>query len=127
MTPRSQTRISTPDGMALVPGGQFTMGADNFYPEEAPRRQVRVDAFFIDVTPVTNRQFQRFVEATGYKTFAEHPPDPKDYPGMLPTFARAGSAVFKKTATPVDLADPSQWWTYVIGADWRHPLGPGSS
>jgi formylglycine-generating enzyme len=113
-------------GMIHVPGGEFRMGSERFYPEEAPVRQVRVDPFWIDETPVTNAEFARFVEATGHVTFAELSPDPKDYPGMLPELAQAGSLVFEPTAGPVDLA-ALQWWDFRIGADWRRPLGPGSS
>ena len=69
----------------------------------------------------------RFVEATGHVTFAEIPPDPKDYPGMLPELAHPGSLVFEKTAGPADLSDFGQWWDFRFGADWRHPTGPGSS
>ena len=114
-------------GMRLIPGGVFTMGSDSFYPEEAPTRKVRVDPFLIDEAPVTNADFARFIEATGYTTFAEIAPDPRDYPGLLAEMAYPGSAVFQRTATPVDTSDPSQWWSYVLGADWRHPLGPDSS
>lgn len=114
-------------GMRAVPGSVFTMGSDKFYQEEAPARKVRVDSFLIDETPVTNAAFSRFVEATSHVTCAETAPDPRDYPGMLPEMAQAGSAVFHKTPTPVDTRDPSQWWSFVFGADWRHPLGPGSS
>ena len=70
--------------MVRIPGGTFRMGSDHHYPEEAPAHRVTVDGFWIDRTPVTNRQFKRFVIATGHKTFAEIPPDPKDYPGALP-------------------------------------------
>src|SRR3546814_7099934 len=49
------------------------------------------------------------------------------YPGLLPGMDRAGSLVFRKTAGPVDLGDPGQWWHFEFGADWRHPLGPDSS
>lgn len=111
-------------GMAWIMGGSFTMGSERFYPEEAPVRRVSVDGFWIDTTPVTNRQFAAFVEATGYTTVAEIAPDPKDYPGMLPGMDRAGSLVFHKTATPVDTSDPGNWWRFEFGADWRHPLGP---
>jgi formylglycine-generating enzyme required for sulfatase activity len=114
-------------GMVAVPGGAFTMGSDRFYPEEAPARTVRVEPFLIDETPVTNRAFAEFVASTGYQTSAEIAPDPKDYPGMPPDMARAGSVVFQRTDRPVDLIDASQWWAYVVGANWRHPLGPGSS
>ena len=70
--------------MVHMPGGTFGMGSDKHYPEEAPVHRVTVDAFWIDRTPVTNRQFKEFVKATGHVTFAELPPDPKDYPGALP-------------------------------------------
>src|SRR6478672_2534703 len=72
------------DGMLLIPGGTFCMGSDDHYPEEAPVHRVTVDSFWMDRTPVTNRQFGEFVEAAGYVTFAEIAPDPKDYPGALP-------------------------------------------
>lgn len=114
-------------GMRRLPGGRFRMGSDRFYPEEGPARDVRVDPFWIDETPVTNAEFARFVAATGYVTTAEIAPDPKDYPGLDPALARAGSLVFEKTAGPVDLDDVSNWWHFRPGADWRHPLGPDSS
>ena len=120
------TILSDPPGMVHVPGGTFAMGSEKFYPEEAPVRQVRVDPFWIDETPVTNAQFAEFVEATGYVTFAEIPPDPKDYPGMSPEMAQPGSLVFEMTPGPVDLNHVS-WWDFRIGANWRAPLGPGSS
>jgi formylglycine-generating enzyme required for sulfatase activity len=112
--------------MRWIEGGEFQMGSDRFYPEEAPARRVRVDGFWIDQTLVTNRQFAAFVRATGHKTLAETPPDPRDYPGMDPEMARAGSLVFQPTAGPVRLDDPSQWWAFRFGACWRRPLGkPG--
>ncbi|WP_132385705.1 formylglycine-generating enzyme family protein [Novosphingobium sp. PhB165] len=109
--------------MIHVPGA---MGSERFYPEEAPLRQVAVDAFWIDETTVTNREFARFVAATGYVTVAEIAPDPKDYPGMLPEMAQPGAVVFRKTATPVDTSNPGNWWRYEFGACWRHPYGPES-
>ena len=114
-------------GMRRLAGGRFRMGSDRFYPEEAPVRSVRLDPFWIDETPVTNAQFGRFVDATGYRTVAESAPDPKDYPGLLPDMARAGSLVFEKTRGPVDTSDPANWWHFRFGADWRHPLGPDST
>jgi formylglycine-generating enzyme required for sulfatase activity len=116
------------EGMCRLPGGTFDMGSARFYPEEAPVRRVRVDPFWIDETPVTNRDFARFVAATGYRTLAEVAPDPADYPGMPLDMARPGSLVFRRTAGPVDLQDFTQWWEFRFGADWRHPLGavPGA-
>jgi len=103
------------------------MGSDRHYPEERPVHPVRVSSFWIDRHPVTNEEFARFVEATGHVTFAEVPPDPKDYPGALPEMLYAGSLVFVKRAGPVDLAQIGNWWQYIRGADWRHPRGPTSS
>lgn len=114
-------------GMRLIEGGTFTMGSESFYPEEAPLRRVKVDSFHIDETPVTNAQFAAFVAATGYVTVAEIAPDPRDYPGMPPEMARAGSLVFHKTSGPVDMADAANWWHFTFGACWKHPLGLGSS
>ena len=112
--------------MIALPGGTFAMGSERFYPEEAPVRRVSVDAFRIDATPVTNRQFGAFVAATGYVSFAELAPDPKDYPGMLPELAHPGSLVFEPTEAPVDLRQPS-WWQFRLGANWRSPQGPGAT
>lgn len=114
-------------GMIFVPGGTFRMGSDRHYPEEAPSHRVKVDSFFIDAAPVTNRQFKEFVKATGHVTFAEIPPDPKDYPGALPHMLYAGSLVFSPPARPVNLNDWNQWWQFLKGADWRHPYGPKSN
>src|SRR5919107_1111484 len=92
-------------GMVRVPGGTFRMGSDKHYPEEAPVHRVTVGGFWIDRAPVTNREFRRFVEATGHVTVAERKPDPKDYPGALPYMLKAGSLVFSPPSHPVDLHD----------------------
>ena len=115
------------DDMIRIPGGMFRMGSDNHYPEEAPVHRVTVDEFWIDRTPVTNRQFTRFVRETGYVTTAEVPPDPNDYPGALPHMLYAGSLVFTPPGHAVDLRDWSQWWRFMKGASWRHPYGPRST
>ncbi|MBC2662766.1 formylglycine-generating enzyme family protein [Novosphingobium flavum] len=113
--------------MIRIEGGEFTMGSLAFYPEEGPLARVRVASFWIDETPVTNAQFAAFVTATGHVTMAEIAPDPKDYPGMLPGMDQPGSLVFQKSAVPVGTDDPSRWWSFAFGADWRHPYGPASS
>jgi sulfatase modifying factor 1 len=110
-----------------IAGGTFRMGSDAHYPEEAPAHRVAVDGFWIDRTPVTNRQFEQFVGATGYVTTAEVPSDPGDYPGALPQMLYAGSFVFAHPPSTFDLRDWSQWWSFMKGADWRHPYGPRSS
>ena len=114
-------------GMAHIPGGVFRMGSDRHYPEEAPSHLVKVDGFWIDRTPVTNREFRKFVNATGYVTFAEIAPDAKDYPGALPHMLKAGSLVFTPPKFAVDLSDWSQWWNFKFGANWRRPYGPRST
>lgn len=120
---------TTPDarhaGMVLLPGGEFTMGGE-VYPEEAPLRRGRVASFWIDTHEVTNAQFQRFVDATGYVTLAQRAPSATDYPDADPSLLVAGSAVFSLPPASEPAADMS-WWSYVPGACWRHPTGPGSS
>jgi len=114
-------------GMVWIPGGAFTMGSDHHYPEEAPAHRVDVDGFWIDRTPVTNAQFQKFVKATGHITLAERPADPALYPGARPELLQPSSIVFVAPQRPIHPGDPYQWWQYVAGANWRHPEGPGSS
>src|SRR5712672_1605023 len=119
---------STDDvGMLYVPGGTFRMGSDRHYPEEAPIHRVTVNEFRMDRTPVTNREFRRFVNATGYVTSAEITPDAKDYPGALPHMLKAGSLVFTPPQQAVDLRNWGQWWTFKFGANWRRPYGPRSN
>jgi formylglycine-generating enzyme required for sulfatase activity len=113
--------------MLFIAGGSFRMGSDRHYPEEAPAHRVNVDGFWIDSTPVTNRQFREFVAATGHVTYAEIPPDPKDYPNALPHMLKAGSLVFTPPQHTVDLRNWGAWWTFTFGANWREPYGPGSS
>ena len=126
--PQNAASESSPHAdMVWIPGGTFRMGSDRHYAEEAPVHRVTVGGFWIDRTPVTNRQFREFVRTTGHVTFAEIAPDPKDYPGALPHMLRAGSLVFAPPKHPVDLGDWSQWWAFTFGANWRRPYGPRSS
>jgi formylglycine-generating enzyme required for sulfatase activity len=103
------------------------MGSNRHYPEEAPAHRVAVAGFWIDRAPVTNSQFARFVAATGHVTLAEIPPDPKAYPGALPHMLYAGSLVFRRPLERVHADHWGHWWNFMKGADWRHPLGPGST
>ena len=116
-----------PPGMIWIPNGTFRMGSNDHYPEEAPVHHVAVDGFWMDATPVTNRDFATFVAATGHVTTAEIIPDPRDYPGALPEMIYAGSLVFRKTRGPVNLDHWGLWWDFRRGAWWREPQGPGSS
>jgi formylglycine-generating enzyme len=116
-----------PEGMAWIPGGQFWMGAaDEHMADAKPWHRVYVAGYWMDTTEVTNEQFARFVKATGYVTVAERKPRPEDYPQALPEKLVAGSVVFSPPDRPVELDSHFRWWTYVPGADWRHPEGPGS-
>jgi sulfatase modifying factor 1 len=113
--------------MVWISGATFLMGSDRHYPEEAPAHRVTVDSFWIDAHPVTNREFARFVRRTGHVTLAERPPERADYPDADPALLVPASSVFVRPGRRVDLGNPYDWWTYVPGADWRHPQGPGSS
>ncbi|TPE61792.1 formylglycine-generating enzyme family protein [Sandaracinobacter neustonicus] len=114
-----------PPGMLWVPGGQFRMGSDVHYPEEAPAHAVEVSGFWMDETPVTNRQFAAFVAETGYVTVAEVAPSAEDYPGADPSLLVPSSLVFTPPPGPVRLDNWMIWWAFVPGAHWRQPLGPG--
>lgn len=103
------------------------MGSDVHYPEEKPAHRVWVAAFWISPTAVTNREFAAFVRASGYRTVAERPLDPADFPGAPIENLQAGSMVFTGTTGPVDLRHLSQWWAWTPGANWRRPFGPGST
>lgn len=113
--------------MVRVPSGSFRMGSDRFYREERPVRRAEVNAFWIDVYPVTNAQFATFVAATGYVTSAEREPDRALYPDADPALLVPGSLVFTQPERPVSLRDHRAWWAYVPHASWRHPYGPDSS
>ena len=127
---------SPPEGMAWIPGGEFSMGAQDppdmdevgmkATVDSLPIHRVYVDGFYMDKTDVTNREFARFVKATAYVTVAERPPRAEDFPGAPPENLVAGSVVFSPPDHPVSLNDHFQWWSYVHGANWRHPLGPQS-
>jgi formylglycine-generating enzyme len=115
------------ENMVWISGGTFLMGSNQHYPEEAPAHEVTVGGFWMDRHTVTNEEFRKFVEATKHVTSAERPPNPEDYPGAKPELLVPASLVFQKPRQRVDLRDCYQWWTYVPGANWRHPQGLASS
>jgi formylglycine-generating enzyme required for sulfatase activity len=123
-------------GMRWIAGGEFWMGTDDAasVENERPAHRVRLDGFWMDEHPVTNAAFRAFVDATGYLTTAERPPDWEEIRKQLPPGTPKppdevlvpGSAIFVPPHTPVPLGDLSQWWRWTAGASWRHPEGPGS-
>jgi formylglycine-generating enzyme required for sulfatase activity len=123
--------------MVRIPGGEFTMGSDGHHAldNERPAHRVQINAFFLDITPVTNAQFAKFVAATNYSTTAERKPDWAELSKQLPPGTPKppdsqlvpGSLVYSPPGRRVALDDLSQWWRWVPGASWRHPEGPGSS
>jgi sulfatase modifying factor 1 len=106
--------------MPTIDATVFRMGSDEFYPEEAPVREVAVAPFAIDRHPVTVREFRRFVADTGHVTLAEQPPE-----GFAET--EPGSLVFARPARRVALDDWQAWWSWVPGACWHAPEGPAST
>jgi len=122
--------------MVWILGGEFSMGAPDppdmnqvgmqATTDGRPVHRVHVDGFFMDETDVTNSEFEQFMKATGYVTVAERKPSAEDFPGAPPENLVAGSVVFSPPDHPVPLDNHFQWWTYVPGANWRHPLGPNS-
>jgi sulfatase modifying factor 1 len=113
--------------MAWIPGGTFMMGSDKYYPEEAPAHSETVSGFWMDKYPITNAEFKRFSQETGYVTLAERVPDAAQYPGALPHLLVPGSIVFRQPHRAVDLRNHYNWWDWLPGANWQHPEGPKSS
>lgn len=124
-------------GMVWIPGGEFTMGAaEQCNTNDAqPFHAVQINGFWMDETEVTNEQFAAFVKATGYVTLAERPVDWEEMKKMVPPgtpkpsdeMLQPGSLVFTPPSHPVMLNDYSQWWSWVNGANWKHPLGSESN
>ncbi|MBS1954227.1 MAG: formylglycine-generating enzyme family protein [Cyanobacteria bacterium SZAS-4] len=128
----------TPPGMVLIPGGEFSMGSEDpstievcggheHMRDARPIHRVYVDAFWMDKTEVTNEQFRKFVQATGYKTIAEVAPTQAEFPTAPKENLVAGSTVFTPTPNAVPLNNMFRWWRYQQGADWKHPEGPQSN
>ncbi len=129
---------SSPEGMVYIPGGEFSMGSldptqtemvcggDQPMTDARPLHRVYVDGYFMDATEVTNEQFAKFVEATGYITVAERKPTREEFPDAPLENLVAGSVVFTPASKAVPLDNHYQWWRYVAGANWRHPTGPKS-
>ena len=129
---------TAPAGMVWIPGGEFSMGCltpseghctaatMNSVKDSQPIHQVYVDGFWMDKTDVTNDEFDKFVRVTGYQTIAEIAPTKEQFPTAPPENLVAGSTVFTPTQEPVPLNNHFQWWSYVHGANWRHPAGPDS-
>jgi sulfatase modifying factor 1 len=128
---------AAPHGMVWIPGGEFTMGSElpGTRRNEQPVHKVTVDGVWLDEHPVTNAEFRKFVEATGYKTTAERPVNWDEMkkqvapgtPKPADELLQPGSLVFTPPTAAVDLRDMNAWWRWVRGADWRHPEGPGSN
>ncbi|MGF1922637.1 MAG: formylglycine-generating enzyme family protein [Bacteroidia bacterium] len=124
-------------GMVYVPAGEFMMGAGDTEgrADEYPQHKVKVAAFWMDETEVTNASFAKFVKATGYVTTAERAPTWEELKEQLPegtpkphdSVFVASSLVFSAPKKVNGLADASQWWVWRKGADWKHPSGPKSN
>lgn len=135
--PEASASGAPPPGMVWIPGGEFTMGSDlpGTRRNEQPVHKVTVDGIWLDEHSVTNAEFRKFVEATGYKTTAERPVDWDEMKKQLPPgtpkpsaeMLQPGSLVFSPPAQPVDLRNMNAWWQWVRGANWRHPEGPSSN
>ncbi len=124
-------------GMVALPGGEFTMGSDASYAQanEKPAHRVQISPFLIDIYPVTNADYAKFVAATGYKTVAERPVDWEELKKQVPPgtpkppdeMLQPGALVFQPTSGPVPLNNMANWWVWVPGANWQHPEGPDST
>ncbi len=132
--PKSSPEKTAPEGMAWIEGKTYTRGTKEnpklpFNPEERPVHQVTVSGFFLDTHEVTNAQFQKFVDATGYKTQGERGWSIEDFPKAPPEALKPGALVFSGPPKAVELRGEGaewQWWRFEAGASWKHPTGAGS-
>ncbi len=125
-----------PPGMVLIPGGSFAMGSalPGSLQDEQPVVHVTLDAFLIDTCDVTNAQFRKFTEATGYKTIAERPIDWEEVKKTVPAgtpkppneMLQPGCVTFSPPPGPIDPRAGETWWDWTRGASWQHPEGPAS-
>lgn len=132
----SPSKPFSSEGMILIKGGEFLMGASDSHgrQDEYPQHKVKLSSYYIDATEVTNAQFSEFVKATGYITTAEKKPNWEELKKQLPegtpkpadSLLIAASLVFKSSERPIPLNDPGIWWDWKKGADWKHPYGPES-
>lgn len=117
--------------MVWIPGGEFTMGEESDPRKSggtSPPHRVRVRGFFMDQTEVTNAEFARFVGATGYKTVAERPLDPREFPDVPVAKLVPGAGVFTPPKEKIDSCeDCLKWWVFEPGYSWKTPDGPGTS
>jgi formylglycine-generating enzyme required for sulfatase activity len=123
--------------MVLIPGGEYLRGGAGMHalPREFPKHPVKVDSFYMDMHEVTNAEWRKFAEETGYKTVAERPVNWEEVKKQLPPNTpkppaenlRAGSLVFTPQPGITDLSQHLQWWAWVVGANWQHPRGPSSN
>lgn len=136
-SPPSQAPSQQIQNMILIPSGTLNMGGDNDQasPNEHPKHEVFIESFYMDLTEVTNLEFQRFVDSTKYETVAERAVDWEELAKQLPpntpkppdSLLQPGALVFTPTNTPVNLNNPQQWWSWITGANWENPRGPESN
>jgi len=136
ITGKSAQVVDSPIGMVCIQGGTYLQGgkSEQSKANELPRHRVTVSPFHMDITEVTNAQFQKFVEETRYTTVAEQKLDwevlssqvPAGTPAPPDSLLQPGALVFKPTDGPVNLDRYDLWWKWTIGADWQHPSGPDS-
>ena len=129
--------VKTPEGMVYIPAGEFNMGGRDklAMARELPQHPVRIDAFYMDTTEVTNRQFSEFVSQTKYITIAERPINWEELKNQLPpgvpkphdSVLQPGSLVFQPDELRESFDHHFQWWAWTTKANWRQPNGPGSS
>lgn len=139
----SQDKIISKKGMVFIKGGSFEMGGDIPLnasemastalpqPDEFPKHKVKISDFYMDEHEVTVGEFLEFVQATGYKTVAEHDMDweelkkqlPPNTPKLSEEALKAGSMVFRYPKSNTTKDDLGNWWIFQRAVNWKNPDG----
>jgi len=123
------------NGMVSIPAGTLEIKNPKNSQQGSATKQVKISAFLMEETEVTNAQFSKFIQETNYKTVAERALTDEElitFYGQNVDLSNdslrlPGALVFKPSNGPVNLKDYNQWWEWKIGASWKHPLGPDSN
>lgn len=110
------------EGMAYIPGGEVYIGTDDPVfkeDQESPKRSIKIKPFYMDKYEVSNSDFKKFIDATGFETDAEHFGDSFVFKSFLSKKMQTKYEDFRVVSAP--------WWFKINDVSWRNPEGGKSN